>query len=251
MFEEKKTQLEKEIKDISNNDLEKLINENERKFDTMLTKDTNIGSKFFKFLIFILFIGILVFSGIIFLEINKTRESLQKIENNSLLASNTYKSSNLLDPISGTGFTIILEQKTDLKFVSERKIENSDFLDNRIGIVTEVKTETIYKNTKLEYILEVKTVEYDNKFNQEQFTEKLIKTLNNNYKLVSKEVLTAKGYKLWKIATEDKNDPIYYTFVNTENYYIIKIKNDFALKIEENNEYKNLLDKMLLWMYLN
>jgi hypothetical protein len=89
-------------------------------------------------------------------------------------------------------------------------------------------------------------LEYDNQYNQDQFTAQVLKFLGSSYSVTSKTEKTAKQDNLYKLEASS-SDPKYYVYVNTNNYYVLVFRNANSSA----SEVTKFMNNALSWLYLN
>jgi len=152
--------------------------------------------------------------------------------------------------ITGTGFSVVMDEQSPEGYTLEYKKIDSEFLSNKTASVTSYMVEKSQNNEALKTGLEVAVVEYDNILDSKTFASKVLEKLGGDYTLASTSVSIPKDLKLSKLTSKNATDATYYTAVTKQNYYVIKVYNQTS-KYSELVDYTRYTDKMLNNIYLN
>lgn len=241
MNTEPQTTQAQEIKNIVNPDIKEFIEKKEQKYNNIFKPKSKSGLVFNNLLLVLLIVSVVGLGSYLVSKLATSQEALQRLETKNSVAGASLNQTP--KPISGAGFTILPEVTlTDYKLT--REIVESPIIPNRVSINSKLFLPGNQEKTFAD--LEVWAIEYDNQYNQEQFVQEVAKSLGDKYVITSKSEKTAKNNNLYKIESTQPNSAKYYSFVSTNNYYIILIRN-------QDNSTANVkfLNNVLSWLYLN
>lgn len=151
--------------------------------------------------------------------------------------------------IVGSGFSIIVDQKTPSNFELKTNFGRIKYL-NALGSTTQLLSRREKGGIELLTGIEVQVVEYDNKLTEEAFLKRMQEVLGGNYTLASEKIKVPKQFELRKFVPRSKDDPTYYVTVTADNYYVIKLYNQTAA-YPEFTEDTRFTDKLIPALWLN
>lgn len=151
--------------------------------------------------------------------------------------------------IVGSGFSIIVEERTPEGFTLETDFGPIDYL-NRSGSSTRLLAQVDKGGISLLTGIEVEVIEYDNKMEEAEFIETITEYLGSEYSLASEKVKVSEQFELSKFTPQSQDDPTYYATVTTDNYYLIGVYNQTA-EYSEFIEYTRFTDSLVPGLWLN
>lgn len=241
----------------SNTELETYLSEKKNRLEKKLNnKQTNNKSSNFVWFLMVLVLGLsLGFGMYSFQEIQKNRETIARLEQESgevAGVSEVATSYNpaLVEPLTGYGFSVVPQRDTDLEFTRDRKAQDSAIFSGLRELYTKHTALASDGSQNYEAFIEVSAIEYDNKLNREQFTAEVEKFLGAGYTLETGEVSIPKEYQLNKFSNTTDSSVAYFATVTNDYYYLIKHKNGFrgVESLQAESEY---VDLMISWLYIN
>jgi hypothetical protein len=151
--------------------------------------------------------------------------------------------------IVGSGFSIIVEQKTPEGFKLETDFGPIDYL-NQPGSTTSLLAQVDKGGVELLTGIVVEVVEYDNKLENEEFVERIQEYLGSSYSLTSERIQVSDQFELAKFIPQSQDDPTYYVTVTTDNYYLITLYNQTA-EYPEFTDHTRFTDSLVPGLWLN
>lgn len=211
-------------------------------------KPDNLKHHHILLVVFVLLVGLIVAGAF---SINQTLR-IQELENKNLKNAQVAGISEEVEVeniIVGSGFSIITDQKTPASFELKTEFGKIVYL-NLQGSTTLLLARQEKGGTELITGLEVHVVEYDNKLTNDSFLVKMQEYLGTTYVLDSNKVKVSGQFELNKLNPKSKDDPVYYTTVTADNYYIIKLYNQTAPYSEFLSETR-FTDQLVPSLWLN
>lgn len=241
------------IKDAQLGDFDYFAEEKERELKYKITKQPAKKSNRFAWLmVLVLLISLLGLGTFTLDEMRNKNQLLAEYKGQNQIAG-VFDQNLLFSPITGDWFSILPKEKPPTEFIKTKTSTKSEiFTDREASNTSYVAQVDATENKKLKSGIEVSVIEYDNRYNSEQFGQFVLEKLGKNYEIKDKNFQIPKEIKLTKI--EALNNPeleaIYYTGVTSDNYYIIKIYN----QTESDKKYEKITkftDSILSSLYLN
>jgi len=202
-------------------------------------------------LVLILILTLIALGTFTLSQIRQSNQEISSLRQKNSVAGEMDQASYGFSPISGYGFTILPAEETPEGFELSRKTENSTVFETRSAVFSSYINEKLIGGRKIRSGIEVEVLEYDNQYNQEQFSDLFAKKIGTGFKLVSNEISIPRNFKISRIDPVDKNVGYsYYTAVTTDNYYIIKYYNQSS-DISELKNLTRFTENLISWLYLN
>ena len=249
-----------QLKDSDFLQIPSLQEENKSSIDKMLeSKKSELQQKILKnprkhsssawVMVFILMITLVGLGTFTLNELKRSNESLSDIKQQQVAGVKDVQGFSY-PPISGYGFTILPNQVVSEGFKLDRNTGQSKIFPGRTSVTSSFIAEELRDGKKMKSGIEVEVLEYDNKYNQADFTEIVKKTLPSSFEITSKDIIIPRSFKISRIEDKDKTGGIvYYTAVTTDNYYIIKIYNqtkDYQEFLSVNRFTESILQNLFL-----
>lgn len=250
-----------QLKDSDFLQIPNLKEENKNSIDKMLeTKKAELQQKILKnprkhtssawVVVFILMITLVGLGTFTLNELKRSNESLSDIKQQQVAGVKDVQGFNH-PPISGYGFTILPNQTVSEDFKLDRNTGQSKIFPSRSSVVSSFIAEELRDGKKMKSGIEVEVLEYDNKYNQADFTDIVKKTLPSSFEITSKDIIIPRSFKISRIEDKDKiGGIVYYTAVTTDNYYVIKIYNQ-TKDYQEFLSVNRFTESILQNLYLN
>jgi hypothetical protein len=151
--------------------------------------------------------------------------------------------------IVGSGFSIIVSEKTPEGFLLETDFGQVDLLDQS-GSTTTFMAELDKGGAELLTGIQVQVVEYDNKLEIDEYIDLVEEYLGSDYSLSSERVKVSDQFELAKFVPQSQDDPVYYATVTTDNYYLISLYNQTS-KYPEFTDHTRFTDSLIAGLWLN
>ena len=175
------------------------------------------------------------------------RETNNQMENSSQISKSTP-----INPfvISWDTASIVLDSQPTETFVKTSGPSKMDLLDGKKSTLSSYLNSTSRDGKDLISGIEINSSEYDNKLSQDSFVDKVLENLGSEYSKGTDKIYLPKGFFTNKIISKSNSNLAYYPVVSSDNYYIIKVKND-AKTAGSNLSTPKFVDELINKTYLN
>jgi hypothetical protein len=197
--------------------------------------------------VFILLISFVALSVFSFVQIQEKNELLASYENRQVAGVQEGGVNNI---VSAGSFSIVLDLETPKEFDFKIEQTNFEFLENREGQKASLIAEVSDGNKSLTSGMVIWSTQYDRELKPEEFAEIVAKKLGESYNAHSNKIAIKNNREVIKIESNKPTDPIYYTSITDDNYYVIKVVNE-TTKDTEFVEISRFTDLLLNNTWLN
>jgi hypothetical protein len=238
------------LKEGNKSSLDKMLEKKKAELEQKILKNPKKHNSSAWIIVFILMITLVGLGTFTLNELKTSNESLVEIKQQQVAGAKDVEGFSY-PPISGYGFTILPNQKVAESFKLDRSTGQSKVFPQRTSVVSSFLVEELRDGKKMKSGIEVEVLEYDNKYNQTEFTEIVKKSLPSNFETTSTDIIIPRSFKISRIEDKDKvGGLVYYTAVTTDNYYVIKIFNQ-TKDYQEFLSINRFTESILQNLYLN
>lgn len=233
------------------NDFQEFVNQKKQELEEKINYNPRRSTSSAWILVFLLMLTLVGLGTFTLTQLRQNNQEISNLKQKNAVAGSTDENSYNYPPISGYAFTILPGEAVPAGYNLTRKTEQSTIFKDRTAVFSSYINESLNSGRKIKSGIEVEVLEYDNKYNQQQFSDLIATTLGNNFKLVSNDIIIPRNFKISRIDSQDKNIGYnYYVAVTNDNYYIIKIFNQ-SIGISDLKDVNRFTDNILGWLYLN
>ena len=226
---------------------EHFFDEKKKKLEQVLSQKKQSGQQ--GLIVFLSLLSLLLGAGLVYLGYQLYTKSSVSAPSQTPVSNK--KAIEKTKIISGEGLSFVLDQFPDQCFKKEIKPVEFIYLDKKTGFETSFICFAPKDGKDVISGVKVATVEFDNRYSIEEFSQKVLAKLGENYIISTEKTILPRDFISYRISNKNAADNTsYYPVVSETNYYLIQVVNQ-AKGYPDLKDRAKFVDALLGSIYLN